>query len=212
MRMRRNGWSAAVVLVVTAVAVAGPVHAQTDVPPTLQAADLPSGFVLEGPPSSRADEQPFVPVLEGCVVSWSTRFPQPAASSSSVSFTNPSTRGTGTEEVWTFADVTAAQSFYATLAAAFTEYTKCKTVGYRLDEGGRVPDTVLGKFKAFDVGPLGEERVNMSGKRPGVTPKQRSMFTLFRDGGTVVVLEVTGVSKPTFTQLAFDAAERLAAT
>ena len=118
----------------------------------------------------------------------------------------------GAESVYVFSDVTTAKALYKNFADTYIALTKCPVAKQTIPAAGNTPARTadIGSWKTLETPTVGEEHVGIA-LTPSTANTNTSRIALWRDGGTVVVLNLRDKAQPkgVFNKLVTTAEKRI---
>ena len=182
--------------------------------PLLRARDIPAKYTSVAQPASSTTASPHYPTVDAnCVVNPQVPFSGLVPKSSILSWSTDSTGSTGgAETTYVFSDVTSAKALYQNFADTYIALTKCPTAKQTIPASGTTPARTIdtGTWKTLAIPQAGEEQVAIE-LSPSTPSSNSSRIALWRDGGTVVVLNLRDKAQPkaVFNKLVATAEKRV---
>jgi hypothetical protein len=204
------------------VAIATGAHAQTTTTaagsstssPLLRASDIPAKYTNVPSPVGSTSASPRYPTVDAsCVINPQVPFSGLVPKTALQTFATDATGATGGgETTYTFSDVITAKALYKNFATAYAALTKCPSAKQPVPASGSTPARTidLGKWVTLAIPKVGDEQTGAV-----LTPAaggNTSRVAIWRDGGTVVVLNLRDSAQPkaVFNKLVTTAEKRVA--
>jgi hypothetical protein len=212
--------AAIVVCTVFAASTTTTAHAQTTTTsssvalPLLRASDIPAKYTEVAQPVSSTSTSPRYPTVDAnCVINPQVPFSGLVPKTALITWATDKTGVTGgAETTYTFSDVTTAKALYKNFATTYSALTKCPSAKQPIPASGTTPARTvdLGKWSTLAIPKVGDEQTGAVLTPP--TGANTSRVAIWRDGGTVVVLNLRDYSQPkaAFNKLVVTAEKRVA--
>jgi len=182
--------------------------------PLLRKSDLPKKYTSVAEPASTTSQSPRYPTVDAsCVVNPQVPFSGLVPKTSLLSWATGSTGVTGgAETTYVYDDVTTAKALYRNFADTYEALTRCPTAKQTIPASGSTPARTvdIGSWKALAIPAVGEEQIGIE-LTPTASTTNTSRIALWRDGGTVVVLNLRDKAQPkaVFNKLVTTAEQRV---
>ena len=183
--------------------------------PLLRAGDIPAKYTSVSQPATSTSTSPRYPTVDAnCVINPQVPFSGLVPKSSILTWATDNTGSTGgSESVYVFSDVTTAKALYKNVADTYVALTKCPVAKQTIPASSSTPARTvdIGSWATLAIPTVGEEQTAIA-LTPSTANTNTSRIALWRDGGTVVVLNLRDKTQPkgVFNKLVTTAEKRIA--